>query len=112
MTHSFPTRRASDLDVGIVALAEAPAGLLAVDHRPAQPARLVIGFKRREVVAVAATEAGVLLEQALLHVEAEMLRLLVGVAAVDLLRRKAVDVAVARSEEHTFDLQSLMRTPY
>src|SRR3546814_4421492 len=102
MTHSFPTRRASDLDVGIVALAEAPAGLLAVDHRPAQPARLVIGFKRRQVVAVAAAEAGVLLEQALLHVESEVPGLLVGVGAVDLLR----------SEEHTSELQSLMRISY
>ena len=53
------------LHVGILALAEAPARLLAVHHRPAQPAHLVIGVEGREVVAVAAAEARVLLEQPL-----------------------------------------------
>src|SRR3546814_7895603 len=79
-------------------LAEAPAGLLAVDHRPAQAARLVIGLEMRQVVAVAAAEAGVLLEQAFLYIEFEVPGLLIGVGAVDLLQRKTVDVAVA--EQH------------
>ena len=45
------------LDIGVVALAVAPARLLAVDHRPAQAAHLVVGVEGREVVAMAAAEA-------------------------------------------------------
>ena len=70
------------LHVGVGAFAVAPQRLLAVHHRPAQAAHLVVGVERREVVAVAAAELRVLLEQALLHVEAEGLRLGVLVAGL------------------------------
>ncbi|HUH05935.1 MAG TPA: hypothetical protein VML75_28290, partial [Kofleriaceae bacterium] len=49
-------------------------------------------------MAVAAPEPGVLLEQALLDVEAESLRLVVAVLAVQVLERIAVDLAVG--EQH------------
>src|SRR5690606_29197330 len=48
--------------VGVVALAEAPQGLLAVDHRPAQAAGAVIDVEVRQVMGMAAAELGVLLE--------------------------------------------------
>jgi hypothetical protein len=54
----------------------------------------MIGVERREVVAVAAAEAGIFLEQALLDVEAERLRLVVLVARLDLGERELVDLAV------------------
>ena len=46
------------LDVGVVAFAVAPARLLAVDHRPTQPAHLMIDIERGIIVPVAAPEAG------------------------------------------------------
>jgi hypothetical protein len=67
----------SGFDVGVGALTVAPQGLLALDHGPAQAAYLVVRVERGEVVAVAATELGVLLEQALLRVEAKAARLVV-----------------------------------
>src|SRR6185437_5853627 len=70
-------------DERIRAFAKAPLGLLPVDDRPAQSALPVIGIERRKVVAVAAAESGIFLEQALLHIEAERLRFIVGVALLD-----------------------------
>ena len=83
------------LDVGILALAVAPARLLAVDHRPADAARLVVLVERGQVVPMAAAEGGVFLEEAFLQVEAEGLRLVVGVGLVDVRQRELVDMAVA-----------------
>src|SRR6185369_16546194 len=77
-----------------LALAEPPAGLLAVDHRPTQPTCLMIGVERRKVVAMSTAERGVLLEQPFLHVETEMLRLGVFEACLEVLRRVLVDLAV------------------
>ena len=62
------------LDVGIEAFAIAPLRFLAVDDGPSQAPHLVIGVERCEIVAMAAAELGVFLEQAFLHVEAEGLR--------------------------------------
>src|SRR3546814_9412590 len=93
MTHSFPTRRSSDL-LGAIAVLEAeqqrPAGLVVAHHRTRPLERRRLG------------EAG---------------------AALIILAREAVSVAVgiegegksaapARSEEHTSELQSLMRISY
>ena len=72
------------LHIGIETFAETPARFLAVDDGPAQPAHLMIGVERREIVAMAAAERGVFLEQALMDVEAERLRLVVGVAGLDI----------------------------
>ena len=83
------------LDVGIEAFAIAPLRFLAVDDGPAQAADLVIGVERRQIVAMAAAEFGVFLEQALLHVEAEGLGLVVFVLGGNFGRRKLVDIAVA-----------------
>jgi hypothetical protein len=58
----------------------------------------VVRVERRQVVPVAATELGVLLEQALLRVEAEGARLGVGVAGLHVGEREAVDLAVP--EQH------------
>src|SRR5690606_22723638 len=76
--------------IGVIALAIAPAGFLAVHHRPAQTAHLVILVERRQVMAMAAAEAGIFLEQALLDVEAERLGLMIGIAFLDLAVREAV----------------------
>src|SRR3546814_11516891 len=55
----------------------------------------MIGVERRQVVAVAAAEARILLEQALLQVEAEMRRLQVLIGGVGVGERELVDLAVA-----------------
>ena len=83
------------LDVGIEAFAIAPLRFLAVDDGPSQPPDVVIGVEGREVVAMAAAEFGVFLEQAFLHVEAERLRLVVFVFGGNFARGKLVDIAVA-----------------
>ncbi len=84
------------LHIGVEALPVAPERLLAVDHRPAQPADLMVEVVGAEVMAMAAAEGCVFLEQALLHIEAEMPGLDVVVVRVDLARRKAIDLAVAK----------------
>src|SRR5207248_11021476 len=86
------------LHIGIAALAEAPFRLLAVDDGPAQAALAVIGVERREVMAMAAAERGIFLEQALVDVEAVRLGLVVEIALLDIGDRKRVDLAV--SVEH------------
>src|SRR5215468_5463244 len=78
--------------IGIATLLEAPLGFLAVHDRPAQAALAVIGVERREVMAMAAAERGIFLEQALVDVEAERLGFLVGVALLDLRGREFVDL--------------------
>src|SRR5690606_38817547 len=80
--------------VRIAALAEAPARFLAIHHRPAQPARLVIGLKRRQIMAVIAAKLRILLEQPLLYIETEGLRLVVLEFRVGLAEREFVDLAV------------------
>src|SRR3546814_18208416 len=80
-------RSLARLHIGVVALAVAPERLLAVDHRPAQAAFAVVAVVGGEVVAVAAAEGGVFLEQPLLDVEAEMPGLVVGVAGIDQIGR-------------------------
>src|SRR5690348_1798690 len=84
--------------VGVGPLAVAPQGLLAIDHGPAQAACLVIGVERREVMAMAATELGILLEEALLDIKAATPGLAVLVAVLHLGEWKLVDLAVA--EQH------------
>ncbi len=56
-------------DVGIVLAVEAPAGLLAVDHRPAQTADVVavVGVEGGQIVGVIDPELAVLLEERLLR---------------------------------------------
>ena len=83
------------LHIGVEPLAIAPERLLAVDHRPAQPADLVVEIVGPEIMAMAAAEGGVFLEQPLLDVEAEGLRLPVLIAGIDLGDVEPVDVAVA-----------------
>src|SRR5215471_6884865 len=79
-------RMAIELDPGagshirVEAFAEPPSRLGSVDHRPTQPALAMIAVERREIVAMAATEAGIFLEQALVHIEAERLGFIVLVA--------------------------------
>ena len=54
----------------------------------------MVGVEGREVVAVPAAEGGILLEQPLLDVEPEVLRLLVLIARVDLGERELVGFAI------------------
>jgi hypothetical protein len=54
----------------------------------------MIGIERCEIMAMAAAEGGVLLEQAFVDVEAERLRLVVGIPGFDIGYRKLVDLAV------------------
>ena len=86
------------LGVGVVVAVEAPARLLALDHRPAQAAHLVVAVEGREVVAVAAAEARVFLEEALLDVEAEDVGLGVGIFLVDVGALVGVDLAVGEED--------------
>ena len=69
--------------VGVVALAVAPQCFLAVDHRPAKPAHLVVRIEIGEVVRVADAEAPVLLPQSLVHEETAVVGDVVGVAFGD-----------------------------
>ncbi|MNZ60499.1 hypothetical protein D3C78_785700 [compost metagenome] len=85
----------SRFHIRIRAFAVAPARFLAVHHGPAQAAHLVVFVEGRQVMPVAAAESRVLFEQALLHIEAEMLRLVVLVGRVGLRCRELVDLAVA-----------------
>src|SRR5215467_13740013 len=68
--------------VWIVAFAKAPARLLAVDDRPAQPARLMIRIEGCEIVPMPTAELSVFLEQAFLHVETEGLRFVILIIGV------------------------------
>ena len=86
------------LNVGVVALAIAPQGFFAVDHRPAQATHVVIGVKGREIMAMAAAETGIFLEQPLLDVEPEMLRLVVLVARVGLGEGELVGFAICEKD--------------
>jgi hypothetical protein len=61
----------------------------------------VIGVEGREIVRLAAAELGVFLEQPLLDVEAEMLRLVVGVVRIDLLERKRSALPLANSTSNS-----------
>ena len=65
----------------------------------------MVGVEGGEVVAVAATEGGVFLEQALLDIEAECVDLVVGVALGQVAGREAVDLAVA--EQHVVEALAL-----
>src|SRR3546814_17660460 len=92
-------RALARLHIGVVALAVAPERLLAVDHRPAQAAFAVVAVVGGEVVAVAAAEGGVFLEQPLLDVEHEMTGCGVGVAGRALGKGETVAVAVAAQKD-------------
>ena len=67
------------LHVGVIPFAVAPQRLLAVDHRPAHAAHLVVLVELGQVLALAQAELAVFLEQALVQVEPEGLGLVVGV---------------------------------
>ncbi|MNE22724.1 hypothetical protein D3C80_1159480 [compost metagenome] len=82
------------LDVGIVTLAITPQRFLAVHHRPAHATHLVVGIVRRQIVAVAAPEGGIFLEQTLLQIETEIPGFLVLVVRVDFAQRELADIAV------------------
>src|SRR5690606_6045505 len=84
--------------VRIAALAITPQRFLSVHDRPAQPRDLVIRLERREIVAVAAPERGVLLEQSLLEVEAEVLRFVILVIRVQVRERVAIDYSVCEQD--------------
>ena len=58
----------------------------------------MIGVEWRQIVAVAAAERGVFLEQSLLDIEAEGLGLVIAVTGLDVADRKLVDLAVL--EQH------------
>ena len=83
------------LHIGVEAFAETPFGFLAVDHRPAQAAGLVIVVKGRQVVTVSPAEGGIFLEQAFLNVEADVLSLVIIEFRVGLGYGKPVDIAIA-----------------
>src|SRR5688572_14268528 len=59
------------LHIWVAAFAITPTRFLAVDDWPAQSGDLVIPIERRQVVPMAAPEAGVFLEQPFLDIEAE-----------------------------------------
>ncbi|MCY1391318.1 hypothetical protein D9M71_61560 [compost metagenome] len=58
----------------------------------------MIGIEGRQVVAMTAAKCGVLFEQAFLHIEAEGIRLVVGVALGDVADGETVDLAIP--EQH------------
>ena len=92
----IPTAAFSGIGVG--ALFEAPPGLLAVEHRPAQSAPAMVGVKVGQIVGLAAAEARVFLEQPFLQVKAQLGGFLVAVAVLDIGQRKTIDLAVG--EQH------------
>src|SRR5262245_29159898 len=85
-------------DIRIEALPVPPAGLFAIDHRPAQPTSLVIGVERREIVSVATTKTGIFLEQALLHIKTECLGFEVLEIRGHVRQRKFVDFAIPEQD--------------
>jgi hypothetical protein len=86
------------LDVGIVALAEAPARFLTVDDRPAQAAYAVIGVEGCQIMTMAAAKGCVFLKQALLHIKAKVGRFRIRVSRLDIPHGKLVDLPIL--EEH------------
>ena len=58
----------------------------------------MVDVERRQIVGVAAAEPGVLLEQALLQIEAECLGLMVGVTLGDFVVGETIDLAIL--EQH------------
>src|SRR5690606_32303303 len=82
--------------IGIVAFAITPERFLAIHHRPAKAAHLVIGIEWRKVMAMPAPELRIFLEQALLQVEAVIARFLVLIFGIEIGERKAVDLAIAK----------------
>src|SRR3546814_4207837 len=100
MTHSFPTRRSSDLDEG-VAVAENIAGLTGIVNHDVIPA---VVYTHPEAASVGKTEdelkaAGVDYKVGKFPMMANS-------------RAKTNRDTDGRSEEHTSELQSLMRISY
>src|SRR5690606_7317231 len=84
--------------IGVVTFPVAPARFLAVHHGPAQAAHLVIGVEWRKVMAMAAAELGIFLEQAFLDVEAERLGFVIRVVRIRVGKRKTVYLAIAEKD--------------
>ena len=83
------------LHIRIGSLAVAPLGFLPVDNRPAQAPHLVVDIERCQIVAMAPSERGVLLEQPLLRVEAKQLGFVVVVPRLDVGHGELVHLAIA-----------------
>src|SRR3546814_1046100 len=99
MTHSFPTRRSSDLD----GTAVDNQGSFQIDH--ANVRSQGSGFANAGVVTIA--DAG-LLEVTGSYIQSSGSTVLHG----GTLAADVVDIGQGRSEEHTSELQSLMRISY
>src|SRR3546814_2473534 len=101
MTHSVPPRRSSDLR-------DPKSGAsLAVDRRNARAMhrRRDRYLRRRSALLQALVETG------LMPVDAKDARALAGCDPYDL-RKRGLDERLERSDEHTSELQSLMRISY
>src|SRR3546814_6568528 len=93
MPHSFPTRRSSDLSTGFL-IGGGPVFAHAQGQHPVVVAHFILRVSAHLAQAVVDPRIG-------LHV-----------AQVRIVRRKQVELARQRSEEHTSELQSLMRISY
>ena len=89
------------LDIGIVTFTITPQRFLAIDHRPAQAAHLVVGIVRRQFVTLLRPfllEAPVFLEQTLLHIETEVFHFMIVVSIAGLVGHRLfgelVDLAI------------------
>src|SRR3546814_1922919 len=103
-THAFPARRSSDLPRAERQLAEVP---IALDPRTVPAADAT--RRAASVLAAAAAALDLLVEEGAILSEA------LGVEVSDLpfeRLHELADAVVGRSEEHTSELQSLMRISY
>src|SRR3546814_5204359 len=106
MTHSFPTRRYSDLRIG--------AGLAETGDRTDDQAREV-GTQSRRVESIFGQPADLVILDHHIGIgeQGAQFRLPLGARDVDCHPPlAAVAAVIIRSEEHTSELQSLMRTSY
>src|SRR3546814_1126364 len=85
-------------DIGIAAFLVTPERFLAIDHRPAQATGGVVSVEIGQIMTMATAKRGVFLEQAFLHVEPELLRLVIGIAGFDIAERITIDLAVSEQD--------------
>src|SRR3546814_4973601 len=103
MTHSFPTRRSSDL----AEYRAAECG--AEEQREAEPGQLLRGLPRRPEAEARHAAHGDRRRPGALY---RALRVALRAAVIGSLRQGLRPAGGARSEEHTSELQSLMRISY